>query len=182
MKRIISFLILTAVMAWTGCNKVDLSPLEKRIADLEKTVNSLNEISLTGDYITDIQPLSEGGEVVGYVVTFNEHGQYTVRNGKNGKDGKDGIGEQGLPGADGAWMELAPVSVRTEKYMRELDFGETISTVRMRLSFPAKAGALCVSSCENCIILDPGHPPSWCICFISSIFFSSCALFTAASS
>ncbi|MBQ2631085.1 MAG: hypothetical protein IJG13_15530 [Kiritimatiellae bacterium] len=42
---------------------------------------------------------------------------------------------------DGAWMELAPVSVRTEKYMRELDFGETISTVRMRLSFPAKAGA-----------------------------------------
>ncbi len=120
MKRIISFLILTAVLAWTGCNKVDLSPLEKRIADLEKTVNSLNEISLTGDYITDIQPLSEGGEVVGYVVTFNEHGQYTVRNGKNGKDGKDGIGEQGLPGADGdSWF--ADVTVTDDTVTFKLD-------------------------------------------------------------
>ena len=42
---------------------------------------------------------------------------------------------------DGAWTKLTPASVRTEKYMRELDFGETVSTVRMRLSFPAKKGA-----------------------------------------
>lgn len=41
---------------------------------------------------------------------------------------------------DGAWVKLVPVSVRTEKYMRELDFGRDLSTVRLRISSPAKPG------------------------------------------
>jgi hypothetical protein len=42
---------------------------------------------------------------------------------------------------DGEWKTLEPKAVQTEKYMRELDFGETATTVRMRLSFPAAKGA-----------------------------------------
>lgn len=101
MKRLFSILLAVAALTIVGCQIVDLSPLEKRIADLEKTVQRLDEISLTGDYITDIKPLSENGEIVGYVVTFKEHGTFTVRNGKNGQDGVGTPGEAGLPGADG---------------------------------------------------------------------------------
>ena len=101
MKKLFSILLAVAALTLVGCQTVDLSPLEKRVADLEKTVQRLDEISLTGDYITDIQPLSENGEIVGYVVTFKEHGTFTVRNGKNGQDGVGTPGDPGLPGADG---------------------------------------------------------------------------------
>lgn len=37
----------------------------------------------------------------------------------------------------GEWKELEPKAVKTEKYMRELDFGTVESTVKMRLSFSA---------------------------------------------
>ena len=100
MKRFFSILLAVAALTLVGCQTVDLSPLEKRVADLEKTVQRLDEISLTGDYITDIQPLTENGEIVGYVVTFKEHGTFTVRNGKDGNDGNPG--EPGLPGEPGA--------------------------------------------------------------------------------
>lgn len=38
----------------------------------------------------------------------------------------------------GEWRVLEPKSVRSEKYVRELDFGETLSTVKMHISFPSK--------------------------------------------
>lgn len=41
---------------------------------------------------------------------------------------------------DGEWKELAPKSSNSEKYMKEVGFGEVLSTVKMRLSFPAKKG------------------------------------------
>ena len=36
----------------------------------------------------------------------------------------------------GVWQKLEPKSVKTEKWMRELDFGRTFTTVKMRLTFP----------------------------------------------
>ena len=101
MKKLFAILFVAAMLL-SGCTEVDLTPLETRISDLEKAVNQLNDICKSGDYITDISPLSENGEVVGYVVTFKEHGQYTVRNGKNGNDGAQGPqGPQGLAGTNG---------------------------------------------------------------------------------
>ena len=142
MKRFLPILILTAVLSWTGCNKVDLSPLEKRIADLEKTVSSLNDISLTGDYITDIQPLSEGGEIVGYVVTFNDHGTYTVRNGKNGAAGAPGDpGTPGTPGVDGdQWF--ADVAVTDDTVIFTLDDANKTKFVIPRAGAAADFGLI----------------------------------------
>lgn len=49
---------------------------------------------------------------------------------------------------DGEWKTLEPKTVQTEKYMRELDFGETATTVRIRLSFPAEKGVSIVELYE----------------------------------
>ena len=38
---------------------------------------------------------------------------------------------------------------------------------RRETGFPALTGALSASVCANCIILEPGQPPSWCSCIIS---------------
>ena len=38
----------------------------------------------------------------------------------------------------GEWMKLTPKSVRTEKYLRELEFGETVRAVALRFTFPSK--------------------------------------------
>lgn len=99
MKRIVSIVIALAALTLVGCQTVDLSPLEKRVSDLESIVHNLQEISLTGDYVTDIQPLTENGKIAGYQVTFNEHGTVTVRNGKDGAPGAPG--DPGAPGASG---------------------------------------------------------------------------------
>lgn len=102
MKRIVSIAIALAALTLVGCQTVDLSPLEKRVSDLESIVHNLQEISLTGDYVTDIQPFTENGKIVGYQVTFNEHGTVTVRNGKDGAPGDPGDpGDPGAPGEDG---------------------------------------------------------------------------------
>ena len=36
---------------------------------------------------------------------------------------------------DGAWVPLTPKAVKTEKWMRELDFGERVSAEKLRLTF-----------------------------------------------
>ena len=40
----------------------------------------------------------------------------------------------------GEWKELRPASVKSERYMRELDFGGIEKTVKMRISFPVAKG------------------------------------------
>ena len=101
-----------------GCQTVDLSPLEKRVSELETIVHNLQEISLTGDYVTDIQPLTENGKIAGYIVTFKDHGTYTVRNGKDGEPG--GTGDPGTPGEDGdTWF--ADVTVTEDTVVFTLD-------------------------------------------------------------
>ncbi len=121
MKKIFSILFVMAAIVMVGCQTVDLSPLEKRVSELESIVHNLQEISLTGDYVTDIQPLTENGKIVGYIVTFNEHGTYTVRNGKDGDPGAPGDpGDPGAPGEDGdTWF--ADVTVTEDTVVFTLD-------------------------------------------------------------
>ncbi len=121
MKRIVSIVIALAALTLVGCQTVDLSPLEKRVSDLESIVHSLQEISLTGDYVTDIQPFTENGKIAGYQVTFNEHGTVTVRNGKDGAPGAPGDpGTPGAPGEDGdQWF--ADVTVSDDTVTFKLD-------------------------------------------------------------
>ena len=118
MKKHFSILFVMAAIAMVGCQTVDLSPLEKRVSELETIVHNLQEISLTGDYVTDIQPLTENGKIAGYIVTFKDHGTYTVRNGKDGEPG--GTGDPGTPGEDGdTWF--ADVTVTEDTVVFTLD-------------------------------------------------------------
>ncbi len=121
MKKHFSILFVMAAIALVGCQTVDLTPLEKRVSELETIVHNLQEISLTGDYVTDIQPLTENGKIAGYIVTFKEHGTYTVRNGKDGDPGAPGDpGDPGAPGEDGdTWF--ADVTVTEDTVVFTLD-------------------------------------------------------------
>ena len=69
MKKHFSILFVMVAIALVSCQTVDLTPLEKRVSELETIVHNLQEISLTGDYVTDIQPLTENGKIAGYIVT-----------------------------------------------------------------------------------------------------------------
>ena len=87
MKKILSILAIAAAVMFAACEKVDLSDIESRLDKLEAAVKTIQEARDGGDYITDVTPIMEGNEIVGYEITFKEHGKVTVRNGKNGTDG-----------------------------------------------------------------------------------------------
>lgn len=106
MKKIFAFVLAAATLLWAGCTSVDLTPIEKRLADLETAVLNLQQVSESGDYITDVQPLKEGSEVVGYVITFKKNGTFTVRHGKNGGQGSQG--PQGPQGPEGPQGPIGP--------------------------------------------------------------------------
>ena len=122
MKKILTCLLSVACLLLVSCNKIDITPLEQRISDLEGAVAKLNDVAITGDYVTDVQPLQEDGAIVGYVVTFNQHGTVTVRNGKDGHDGVDGAtgenGNDGAAGEDGdSWFADVTVSDDTVTFI-----------------------------------------------------------------
>ena len=99
MKRIT--IIFAALLAFvlTGCKDLDLSPFEQRLSKLEETLNAITSAQNGGDYITDVTELKDAeGNVVGYQITFKEHGTVVVRNGAKGDPGNDGVG---TPGKDG---------------------------------------------------------------------------------
>ena len=89
-----------------------LDDLEGRVARLEKLCEEMNKnISAlqaivtakeTGDVITSVTPITEGGKTVGYTITFAMRDPITIYHGQDGADGKDGAnGKDGKDGANG---------------------------------------------------------------------------------
>ena len=88
---------------------------EERIAALEKwqeqtnqSIAAMQELLNTTDMITGVSAVSEGGQTVGYTITFLHSDPITIYNGTPGADGKDGADGQtpqiGLAQAeDGNW-------------------------------------------------------------------------------
>ncbi len=103
MKRIT--IIFTALLFFilSGCQDLDLSSYDQRISDLEDAIDAITSAQNGGDYITGVKELKDSeGTVVGYEITFKDHGTVVVRNGKDGVDGIDGVdGEDGEDGQDG---------------------------------------------------------------------------------
>lgn len=72
--------------------------MNTNISSLQTIVEALEKM----DFITDVSPISEGGEVIGYTITFDKSGEITIYHGKDGKDGNDGAdGADGTDGEDG---------------------------------------------------------------------------------
>ena len=108
----------SALLIATACTRVSTvdSELEKRIARLEERCDALNqELSSlstivaamgSGDWVTDVTPVTENGVVTGYVVNFYTHGPITITCGKDGKDGIDG-----KDGSDGKTPQLGVITL-----------------------------------------------------------------------
>ena len=96
-------MLAAAALVVAGCATVDLSPLEKRINDLEAAVKTIQEARDGGDYITGVRELkSAEGVVLGYEITFKDHGAVVIRHGKDGANGENGSnGSNGENGKDG---------------------------------------------------------------------------------
>ena len=83
-----------------------VSDHEQRLSDLEEwqgqvnqNIESLQRLLNTTDYITSVTPLMEGGEEVGYTITFLNSDPINIYHGKKGEDGDKG--EPGEQGDDG---------------------------------------------------------------------------------
>lgn len=118
MKRFIYATMCIVSLCLGGCEYDDaevwdaINDQEERIAALEewqKTVNeniaALQAIVNGNDYITSVEELKEGDEVIGYTINFYRQGEVTIYNGKDGEDGENGempvIGV--TEGEDGRW-------------------------------------------------------------------------------
>ena len=118
MKKIFLFLVLAASFALTSCSEPfddsaiweQLDEYGESIRDHEQRISALEELckqmntniealqTLVNalekrDYITNISPIREDGEVIGYTISFAYSNAITIYHGKdgaNGQDGKDG--------------------------------------------------------------------------------------------
>ena len=103
----IAFLAVSCYDDTTLVGRVD--NLENRVSKLEQLCQQMNtniasmQAIITAlqnnDYITSITPITEGGEAIGYSITFAKGSPITIYHGKDGADGKDG--QNGQDGADG---------------------------------------------------------------------------------
>lgn len=113
MKRILSVL-LAASLLLTSCHKAiweKLNDHEARIAALEAFCNQLNtnilslqsivDVIYARDYVKDVVPITENGEVIGYAITFANSSPVTLYNGKNGEEGHTPT--IGIKSEDGLW-------------------------------------------------------------------------------
>ena len=85
--------------------KKEIQDVKDRVAKLEewqKTVNSditsikgLIEALQQKNFITDVTPVTEGGEEVGYTITFQTGKSITIKNGINGKTPIIGVAKEG---------------------------------------------------------------------------------------
>lgn len=95
-------------VAFAGCkDDFDDSELRKQIADLDGRLTSLEKLCAQmntnissmqtivnvlqqNDYITGVTPITEGGNTIGYTITFAKNKPITIYHGKDGEKGETG--------------------------------------------------------------------------------------------
>lgn len=96
MKKIY-FLLVVALLSFTSCHNDiwnSINDLDSRVKALEELCREMNtnisslqaliEVIQSGDYITNIVPITKGGEVIGYTIMFKNHEPITIYNGEDG--------------------------------------------------------------------------------------------------
>ena len=106
--RQLAMALLATTALWSCGNDYDDTELRNEIGDLKARVEKLEEWStktngeisaLQGaitaleskDYVTGVSPVIEGGQKVGYTLTFGKGNPITIYHGKDGEKGKDGV-------------------------------------------------------------------------------------------
>ena len=158
MRRLLTLSAIALAIVASSCSKFDdtaiwdklneqeqtLNDHEKRIVALEELCRQLNtnidalqtivEALEKKDYVTNVSPVREDGEIVGYTISFANSDTITIYNGKDGVDGKDGYTPQigvmkDTDGiyywtVDGEWLldgkdnKIKAISDLTEKELR----------------------------------------------------------------
>ena len=109
MKKLFTLFAAVALLCAVGCGgdeyddsalRKDLTDLANRVAKLEQLCQQMNtNISSLqtivnalqqNDYITSVAPVTQGGKVIGYTITFSRSGAITIYHGEDGKDGANG--------------------------------------------------------------------------------------------
>lgn len=121
MKKLFALMAIVLAVVVSSCQYDDTMVWERfddhenRITQLEELCREMNtnisalqsivEALQNNDFVTSVTPVTEGGETIGYVITFSKSGTVTIYHGEDGADGKDGIngadGKDGVNGADG---------------------------------------------------------------------------------
>ena len=115
MKKLLRLLCLSFIgLAALSCyddSKIweNMEEYEARLAQLETLCNTMNinteslqaivEAIKNNDYVTKVEPITEGGVEVGYAITFAKTGTVKVYHGKDGQNGTNG--QDGANGTDG---------------------------------------------------------------------------------
>lgn len=115
MKKFFYATMCIVSLCLSGCGYDDdevwnaINDQEERIAALEewqKTANeniaALQAIVNGNDYITSVEEIKDGDEIIGYTINFHRQGEVTIYNGKDGEKGDMpviGVSE----GEDGRW-------------------------------------------------------------------------------
>lgn len=138
-KPIYSLFAVLALTAMSCSDKYDDSYLSERVDNLEQRVSALEEqcmqmntnitslqtiinVSQSGDYITAISPLYEGDNQIGYTIDFAKCESITIYHGKDGKDGVDGNhGSNGQDGRDGYTPSIGIAQDTDSHYYWTLD-------------------------------------------------------------
>ena len=101
---------------------------EERLAALEKwqeqtnqSIAAMQELLNTTDLITGVSAVSEGGQTVGYTITFLHSDPITIYNGTPGADGEDGA-----DGADGQTPQIGLAQAEDGNWYWTLN-GETLT-------------------------------------------------------
>ena len=111
MKKKLLILALAAATMLSGCKKYDDTDVRNDITDLQNRVTALETwcetakgqiSSLQGlvqaleskNFITDVTPVMEGTEEVGYTIAFQTGNPITIKHGKNGQNGDPGVTPQ----------------------------------------------------------------------------------------
>ena len=101
---------------------------EERLAALEKwqeqtnqSIAAMQELLNTTDMITGVSAVSEGGQTVGYTITFLHSDPITIYNGTPGADGEDGA-----DGADGQTPQIGLAQAEDGNWYWTLN-GETLT-------------------------------------------------------
>lgn len=104
----------------------EVTDLANRVAKLEQLCQQLNtnigslQTIVTAleqnDFITSVSPINEGGNVIGYTITFAKNGSITIYHGEDGKDGQDGSnGKDGVNGTDGKDGTTPQIGVKQDE-------------------------------------------------------------------
>ena len=120
MKKLSTTLSILLMCLMVGCIayyddseiRSDIEDLQERVLALEEMCREMNSnidalqaivtAQQNGDYITNVEPITDEREIIGYTITFAKGNPITIYHGEDGKDGTDGEnGNDGQDGTDG---------------------------------------------------------------------------------